>query len=73
MCLVTLVRLASYLGPAQLLSLAVRKSGREPDIFFTFSDVGIERMVERVLLCVAHWAQNSKRAKVPGNLPHVSS
>ena len=45
MCLVTLVRLASYPGPAQL---AVRKSGREPGIFFTFSDVGIERMIERV-------------------------
>ena len=48
MCLVTLVRLASYPGPAQLSSLAVWKSGREPDIFFTFSDIMIEMMVERV-------------------------
>ena len=42
MCLVTLVRLALYPGHAQLSSLAVRKSGKEPGIFFTFSDVGIE-------------------------------
>ena len=38
--------LASFPGPAQLPSLAVRKSRRGPGIFSHLSDVRIERVVK---------------------------
>ena len=50
---------------------AFRQYRKAGDIFSHVSDVRIERMVERINCAWAH--RTAKRAKVPGNLPHVSS
>ena len=65
-----------YMSPVlpSFPSLAVQKSRRGPVIFAHVSDVRIERIVERVFLCVgAVQLRTSKRAKLPGNFPNVSS
>ena len=45
--------LAMFQAPPSFPSVAVWKSGRGPGIFSYMSDVRIERMVERVYLCVS--------------------